>query len=98
MNLGSGAIVEINGIWIGEISSTCLQKSMVGTGLATLKTLSAEREEQGGMFNLRTIRLMLMKQGSASVTIEDSTGVVLPFQKEQVHHYRPLNNVTYFKY
>ena len=70
---------------------------MVGTGLATFKALSAEREEQGGMFNLRTIRLMLMKQGRASVTIDDSqeyqvpcphnAGVVLPFQKEQVHHY-----------
>ena len=65
LTLGPGAIVVISGIWIGKISSTCLQKSMVGTGLATLKTLSAEREEQGGMFNLRTIRLMLMKQGRA---------------------------------
>ena len=78
LNLGSGAIVEISGIWIGKISSTCLQKSMVGTGLATLKTLSAEREEQGGMFNLRTIRLMLMKQGRASVTINDSQEYQVP--------------------
>ena len=51
---------------------------MVGTGLATLKTLSAEREEQGGMFILRTIRLMLMKQGRASVTIDDSQEYQVP--------------------
>ena len=64
-------------IWIREISNACLQKSMVGTGLATLKALS-EREEQGGMFNLRTIRLMLMKQGRASVTIDDSQEYQVP--------------------